>query len=142
MEDAQEEQLHEDILSLLEEERSGAADPGFIDPIVGKLGLTSLPAVRSEIIALEKEKISAQEEGKATKEIIQGLNMMKRLKISLGGTESDEEDDVGKEPASLLGPQPPDDFRCPISLELMRDPVIVSTGQVCNTPSFNILHLI
>lgn len=24
----------------------------------------------------------------------------------------------------------PDDFRCPISLELMRDPVIVSTGQV------------
>lgn len=26
----------------------------------------------------------------------------------------------------------PDDFRCPISLELMRDPVIVSTGQVNN----------
>lgn len=25
----------------------------------------------------------------------------------------------------------PDDFRCPISLELMKDPVIVSTGQVC-----------
>ena len=25
----------------------------------------------------------------------------------------------------------PEDFRCPISLELMRDPVIVSTGQVC-----------
>ena len=24
----------------------------------------------------------------------------------------------------------PDDFRCPISLELMNDPVIVSTGQV------------
>lgn len=24
----------------------------------------------------------------------------------------------------------PDDFRCPISLELMRDPVIVATGQV------------
>ncbi|CAJ2645268.1 unnamed protein product [Trifolium pratense] len=23
----------------------------------------------------------------------------------------------------------PDDFRCPISLELMKDPVIVSTGQ-------------
>lgn len=25
----------------------------------------------------------------------------------------------------------PDDFLCPISLELMKDPVIVSTGQVC-----------
>lgn len=27
-------------------------------------------------------------------------------------------------------PTIPDDFRCPISLELMRDPVIVATGQV------------
>lgn len=27
-------------------------------------------------------------------------------------------------------PMIPDDFRCPISLELMKDPVIVSTGQV------------
>ena len=25
----------------------------------------------------------------------------------------------------------PDEFRCPISLELMQDPVIVSSGQVC-----------
>lgn len=25
----------------------------------------------------------------------------------------------------------PEDFRCPISLELMNDPVIVATGQVC-----------
>jgi hypothetical protein len=24
---------------------------------------------------------------------------------------------------------PPDDFRCPISLELMTDPVILATGQ-------------
>lgn len=31
----------------------------------------------------------------------------------------------------------PDDFRCPISLELMKDPVIVSTGQVlCITFSY------
>ena len=28
------------------------------------------------------------------------------------------------------GPFIPEDFRCPISLELMKDPVIVSTGQV------------
>lgn len=27
-------------------------------------------------------------------------------------------------------PVPPDDFRCPVSLELMKDPVIVSSGQV------------
>lgn len=27
----------------------------------------------------------------------------------------------------------PDDFLCPISLEIIRDPVIVSTGQVCRS---------
>lgn len=35
--------------------------------------------------------------------------------------------DNNKKPESLVIP---DDFRCPISLELMRDPVIVATGQV------------
>jgi hypothetical protein len=28
----------------------------------------------------------------------------------------------------------PDDFRCPISLDLMKDPVIVATGQVLLSP--------
>lgn len=28
-------------------------------------------------------------------------------------------------------PVVPEEFRCPISLELMKDPVIISTGQVC-----------
>lgn len=42
-------------------------------------------------------------------------------------------DDVPEVDNSLIkhrSPVIPDDFRCPISLELMKDPVIVSTGQV------------
>lgn len=39
-------------------------------------------------------------------------------------------------PIKNTSPVIPDEFRCPISLELMRDPVIVSTGQVCNTFNF------
>lgn len=35
-------------------------------------------------------------------------------------------EEVKKPDTSMI----PEDFRCPISLELMRDPVIVSTGQV------------
>lgn len=38
-----------------------------------------------------------------------------------------------RKPESLVIPE---DFRCPISLELMRDPVIVSTGQVQHKHSF------
>ena len=38
---------------------------------------------------------------------------------------------LGTNEKSHQAPVIPDDFRCPISLELMKDPVIVSTGQVC-----------
>lgn len=43
-----------------------------------------------------------------------------------------------KKPDALIIPA---DFLCPISLELMRDPVIVATGQVCIIISNVILHL-
>lgn len=43
--------------------------------------------------------------------------------------------DIDKDTIKHRSPVIPDDFRCPISLELMKDPVIVSTGQV-RSPSF------
>jgi hypothetical protein len=70
---------------------------------------------------------------------------MKRVKLSLGGSESDDEQEKSGVSSPKAGPQPPDDFRCPISLELMRDPVIVSTGQVypiCVEKSFCFLSLL
>ena len=38
--------------------------------------------------------------------------------------------DIDKDTIKHRSPVIPDEFRCPISLELMRVPVIVSTGQV------------
>lgn len=35
----------------------------------------------------------------------------------------------------------PDDFKCPISLDLMRDPVIIATGQVSETLVYPILYV-
>lgn len=43
--------------------------------------------------------------------------------------------------AKHRSPVIPDDFRCPISLELMKDPVIVSTGQVIHHTNLNIILL-
>lgn len=136
MEDAQEEQLQADIKALLEEDKEGTADPGLLDPIMGKLGITSIPAAEKEIRALEAERKNAEEDRreKDAGVMAQAISLLKKLKISLGGTDSDGEDEAVQEPATsgrgnASGPQPPDDFKCPISLELMRDPVIVSTGQ-------------
>ncbi|PKU70555.1 U-box domain-containing protein 26 [Dendrobium catenatum] len=43
--------------------------------------------------------------------------------------------DTPAPPLDLVGVQIPYHFRCPISLELMRDPVTVSTGQTYDRPS-------
>lgn len=46
----------------------------------------------------------------------------------LGNSDDDNSDKKSSEEKKMF--IPPDDFLCPISLELMRDPVIVATGQV------------
>lgn len=48
---------------------------------------------------------------------------------------------VDKSMIKHRSPVIPDDFRCPISLELMKDPVIVSTGQV-RPPLFQHIFLL
>lgn len=48
-----------------------------------------------------------------------------------GSVQEDEStDETPEESKKLKSPVIPNDYLCPISLELMRDPVIVATGQV------------
>eukprot|EP00897_Mesotaenium_endlicherianum_P007073 jgi/Mesen1/6394/ME000329S05558 len=136
LEDAKEEQLQQDIRHLLDDDREGMADPGLLDPIVGKLGLTNLPALNKEIKALEIEKKKVVEQCGAADDIGQFISLLKRMRASLGGSEADAEAEVKVEKLTIAvhgsgikNVVIPDDFKCPISLELMRDPVIVSTGQ-------------
>lgn len=57
--------------------------------------------------------------------------------ILANNDEADGQDDLATNNLELIKkPDPvviPEDFLCPISLELMRDPVIVATGQACFT---------
>ncbi|GBG90029.1 hypothetical protein CBR_g50122 [Chara braunii] len=65
--------------------------------------------------------------------------LLQRMSMCSTGMEPDSSDLVGCSSSAstcpglsshkTLPPVPPDDFRCPISLELMSDPVIISTGQ-------------
>ena len=131
--DADEEQLHADIKALLEEENEGNEDPALLDPIIGRLNLTSLPAAKMEIAALEKERFRIWETGASqasAKELMQAIRLMRKLQLSFGGESSEKEEEEGTSTAQISALNPPDEFRCPISLELMRDPVLVSTGQV------------
>eukprot|EP00271_Cylindrocystis_brebissonii_P008852 TRINITY_DN23372_c0_g1_i1.p1 TRINITY_DN23372_c0_g1~~TRINITY_DN23372_c0_g1_i1.p1 ORF type:complete len:664 (+),score=98.36 TRINITY_DN23372_c0_g1_i1:935-2926(+) len=150
MEDASEEQLETDIKALLEDAAQGAHDPAMLDPIIGKLGITSLPGANRELRALfEEKKLKLADNDLASVHTLnKAIKLLRSLRVSLGGIDQGQDEaELAKEleksggPGTLAamlaakvaagpagGPSPPEDFRCPISLELMRDPVIVSTG--------------
>jgi hypothetical protein len=93
------------------------------------LELQNVALLVSEISGIAKSDIK-----KITSELIKGLENTRSTDsakpIDVHSQTSDEAKgsaDEVKKPESVAMPE---DFRCPISLELMRDPVIVSTGQV------------
>uniref|UniRef100_A0A453PHS3 RING-type E3 ubiquitin transferase n=1 Tax=Aegilops tauschii subsp. strangulata TaxID=200361 RepID=A0A453PHS3_AEGTS len=92
------------------------------------LELQHVALLISEISGISKSDIK-----KITSELIEGLENA-RVDDSAKPTNGDSKtsDEAKDSPDSVKKPDTvamPEDFRCPISLELMRDPVIVSTGQ-------------
>ncbi|KAK4764472.1 hypothetical protein SAY87_013910 [Trapa incisa] len=135
-------QLYDDLSSLRGKSHDVAADPAVLRRLAEKLQLMKISHLKQESMALYE--MVSDDPG----EIIEKMTMLlKRIKdfvltespdVDLpAGENSLSRDDSGK--ASRDGnhkaPVIPEDFRCPISLELMRDPVIVSTGQTYDRSS-------
>ncbi|KAF7805467.1 U-box domain-containing protein 13 [Senna tora] len=137
--DAPDVELYEDLLSLYDKSSDASTDPAVLRRLAEKLQLMGISDLTRESLALhEMVAASGGDPGasfekmsmllKKIKDYVQTENLViddnERGK-SLSSTSS-------KQGASEKGhhvPVIPDDFRCPISLELMKDPVIVSTGQ-------------
>ncbi|KAL9831425.1 U-box domain-containing protein 13 [Arabidopsis thaliana] len=115
--DVSDDELYEDLQSLCNKSSDVDAYQPALERVAKKLHLMEIPDLAQESVALHE------------------------MVASSGG---DTEDDNGEEQkvgvnsrsngqtstaASQKIPVIPDDFRCPISLEMMRDPVIVSSGQ-------------
>ncbi|KAF3791676.1 U-box domain-containing protein 13 [Nymphaea thermarum] len=103
--------------------------------VAQKLQLTNVNEIEQEFQALQvavTENSNSDETGDYNVE--QMVNILERLKKFVVSDDHPKDEACGaksepvdeKKPESLVIP---DDFRCPISLELMRDPVIVATGQ-------------
>lgn len=120
-EDSPDLQLHMD-LSLA---RTG--NPVVLKRLSEKLQLKSMNDLKQESIALHEMVISNGEPMDCLEEMSSILKRLKECNL----IETPVSENVEPEESSLKYRSPviPDDFRCPISLELMRDPVIVSTGQ-------------
>ena len=122
--------LYNDLLSAYDNDSE--IEPKILQRLSEKLQLTTISDLTQESLALHEmvvnsggdpgekiEKISTLL--KKVKDFVQTRDPQMGATLTIKGTASD-----GK----LKSPIIPDDFRCPISLELMKDPVIVATGQV------------
>uniref|UniRef100_A0ACD6AI11 Uncharacterized protein n=1 Tax=Avena sativa TaxID=4498 RepID=A0ACD6AI11_AVESA len=130
--DTQDIELSMDLMVIIQnnqdEERN--ADRAILDRLASKLELQTLADLRAETVAIKKlinERNGQNAEG--TKQIVELLNKFKAIagideKNVLGG-EVFVTKSLDKCPSLMI----PDDFLCPITLEIMTDPVIVASGQ-------------
>lgn len=143
--------MYEDLSSLYNKSTDVVADPAVLRRLVDKLQLTGIADLTQESLALHEMVAS---NGGDPGESIEKMSMLLKKIKDFVQTENPKIDSPSNENsissncsgqasanANKKAPVIPDDFRCPISLELMKDPVIVSTGQVFTcTFSFCILN--
>ncbi|KAE8039039.1 hypothetical protein FH972_011487 [Carpinus fangiana] len=132
-------ELYVDLLSLYNKTNDASTDPAVLKRLAEKLQLMGIVDLTQESLALH-EMVTAS--GGDPGESIEKMSMLLKKIKDFVQTENPNMDAPAREkslPPSCSGqastdknhkaPLIPDDFRCPISLELMKDPVIVSTGQ-------------
>ncbi|KAJ1257486.1 hypothetical protein BS78_10G000500 [Paspalum vaginatum] len=119
-------QLSHDISSAL---ARNTLDPLLLTRISEKLQLHTMADMKKESVALHEMVISSSGEPDACVEEMSSL--LKKLKDCVITEAPATETSAARSAASIKHTSPiiPDEFRCPISLELMQDPVIVSSGQ-------------
>lgn len=127
--DAQDIELYSDLAVVLSQSDDNADGNAALERLAGRLRLKTLSEIRQESRALGL--ILPGNSGEKNERFEQMSLLLTRLQdLSLKENSvvvSDQESSAQIE--KLGSPVIPDDFRCPISLELMKDPVIVATGQ-------------
>lgn len=144
--DTSEEQLCRDVLSVLDEfEKEVTPDESKLRKIFDNLHLKNARDCRREIELLEEEmryqnKLGADQNVSIINSLIGFMRYCKCVLFGVTDMEFDAQMQTSSEDRvsrteSEDAPVIPDDFRCPISLDLMREPVIVSTGQTYDLSS-------
>ena len=131
--DIQDMDIYNDLTFVLSQDSINKEDTkGALERLADKLQLETLSEFKEELRALNSLHLESSNENMEQYE--QMSMLLARLKgVQFEGesflTEFDNEEkdmQLEKEGSLVI----PDDFRCPISLEIMKDPVIVATGQV------------
>lgn len=130
--DSQDMELTMDMMMVLSTENDRNGDSASIERLANTLGLRTVEDLNVETAAVRKfVKEKRGHNTEITQQVIDILGTFKRF----AGVEFDEANvlDDPVAPKALDKRQSiaiPNEFLCPISLEIMTDPVIISTGQV------------
>ncbi|KAH6559334.1 hypothetical protein KP509_1Z013500 [Ceratopteris richardii] len=133
--DTQDMELLVDVMLVLSQKEDRISDVAVLQRLADKLQLKTRAELKAEAHAVHLLiKDRAPEVDETLEQMCILLRKLRNL-TDLGNSDS-ESAEVDKLSSSAMAsvekpgsPIVPDDFRCPISLELMRDPVIVATGQ-------------
>ncbi|TKV96854.2 hypothetical protein SEVIR_9G456100v4 [Setaria viridis] len=127
--DSSDDDLFNDLMSVYNSSSSANVDPDILRRLSEKLQLVTIYDLNQESLTLH-EMASGGDPGA----IVEKMSMLlKRIKDFVQtqdpemGAQASTTDISPKDNSAC--PAIPDDFRCPISLDLMKDPVIVATGQ-------------
>lgn len=109
-------------------------DPAVLRSLSKKLHLMTVNDLKKESLAIHELVIASG--GYPEKSFEEMSSLLRKLKdCILQDSPQVDANEGERSPMKHRSPVIPDDFRCPISLELMKDPVIVSTGQVIKISS-------
>lgn len=131
--DLRDSQLYSDLLLAMSQEKEAVSDTALLCRLADRLQLRTPLELDAEVRAMQDLIQGRCPEVDGSLEPI--FKLLKKLKKALAVGASERESSVPEESPSSSDNESscpaviPDDYLCPISLDLMRDPVIVATGQ-------------
>lgn len=127
--DAQDTELFNDVAAVLSQESDKELRNAALGRLAEKLNLKTPAQLLKENRALTFLRTTAGNRSERWEEMSLFLDLLKEVAITDSALVDVLDDEKMMQSEKLSSPIIPDDFRCPISLELMKDPVIVATGQ-------------
>uniref|UniRef100_A0A6V7QU10 RING-type E3 ubiquitin transferase n=1 Tax=Ananas comosus var. bracteatus TaxID=296719 RepID=A0A6V7QU10_ANACO len=130
-EDTSDAELYNDLLFVHNKSTESDVDAAILRRLAEKLQLLTISDLKQESLALHEMVIAS---GGDPGNVIEKMAMLLKKFKDFMQTQDPEMGPPAKLNAfspngKSEAPRIPDDFRCPISLDLMKDPVIVATGQ-------------
>ncbi|KAE9447553.1 hypothetical protein C3L33_20553, partial [Rhododendron williamsianum] len=134
--DPHDDNLRREVMKMLDRvQREIVPDHSKLVQIFDNLQLRDSSSCRDEIESLEDE-VQNQTDEKSKSDVVALIGLVRYGKCVLYGASTPRT--TLRRRKSAADVNFPADFRCPISLDLMRDPVVVSTGQTYDRPSINL----